>query len=280
MEPFSTTSYSSDKPAQRNKVFLPQNLISLLEEGEKVVYYANKKTFVTNDQFAILSSGNCLMTEKRPVNNNYQSTMLFFDNAALTTFFVKYASLIDQIASKPNRMEQPFIVLKKDAFIRNFIPSLKLIQSKPALFSQQFLELKFEELMLHLLEKYPLEILSFQLKSPEEYSDLEIRKAVEQNITSNLTLEELAFLCNTSVSTFKRKFVKLYQLPPSQYFQQRKMELASLLLLQNEHPGEVFHKVGYENHSSFSQSFKQVYGVSPKQFQQERLNVSQQSLTD
>lgn len=35
---------------------------------------------------------------------------------------------------------------------------------------------------------------------------------------------------------------------------------------------KVFHKVGYENHSSFSQSFKQTFGITPKEFQMQQLN--------
>ena len=263
-------SYVSDKKAQRNKIFLQQNLITLLEQGEKVVHYANKATTITDTQFAILSPGNCLMTEKLPVNNIYRSTMLFFDNAALTKFFIKYASIIDKFSLEFNKRKEPFLVFEKDAFVRNYISSLQFIQPQTSIFSSKMLALKFEEIMLHLLEKYPQEMLSFQIKNQEEYSDLEVRRAVEQNVTNNLTLEELAFLCRTSISTFKRRFLKLYNVAPSQYFLKRKIELAALLLLQNENPSEVFYKVGYENHSSFSQSFKKVHGISPKQFQQQQ----------
>ncbi|RZJ49180.1 MAG: AraC family transcriptional regulator, partial [Flavobacterium sp.] len=189
-------------------------------------------------------------------------------------------SIINEIPSKPDKTKTPFLVFEKDEFIKTYITSLKLIQSKSASFLDKIIEVKFEELMLHLLEKYPKEILSFQTKNQEEYADFEIKKAVELNLTNNLTLEELAFLCHTSVSTFKRKFIKLYNETPSQYFLQQKMEIAKSLLLQNENPSEVSYKVGYENHSSFSQSFKQVYGISPKQFRQQNLAVSQQLLND
>lgn len=279
MDTFNTYDYVSYKETPRNKIFLPQNLVSFLEQGEKVVYYADNKTIITNNQFAILSSGNCLMTEKLPVNNNYRSTMLFFDNTALKKFFLKYTSVINEIKPK-DKINKPFVVFEKDDFIRNFITSLKLIHSKPAAFSDRMIELKFEELMLHLLEIYPNEILSFHIKNLAEYSDFEIQKAVELNITNNLTIEELAFLCHTSVSTFKRKFVKIYNVAPKQYFMQQKMEMAKLLLLQNENPSEVFYKVGYENHSSFSQSFKQVQGISPKEFQLKNLTVTKQLLND
>ncbi len=272
-------SYTSDKQVVKNKIVLQQNLINLLESGEKKVYYANGSTTITSKQLVLLSSGNCLMTEKLSTDHYYRSTMFMFDNSVLAVFFIKYASVLDKLSIRVNKLKEPFIVLEKDEFIINYIASLKIMQqSYPA--SEQMVTLKFEELMLHLLEKYPQSVLSFHLKNQQEYSDFEIQRAVEQNITGNLTLEEFAFLCHTSVSTFKRRFVKLYKATPSQYFLQRKMELASSLLLQNENPGEVYYKVGYENHSSFSQSFKQVYGISPKQYQQQKMVVSQQLLND
>ncbi|WP_431211689.1 helix-turn-helix domain-containing protein [Puia sp. P3] len=45
------------------------------------------------------------------------------------------------------------------------------------------------------------------------------------------------------------------------------MEQAVVLLRQQARPSEIYFQLGYENHSSFSQSFKQVYGVTPKEFQ-------------
>ena len=280
MDTFSIYNYVSDKQVPRSKISLSQNLVSLLEQGEKRVYYANDKTVITDNQFAILSLGNCLMTEKLPVNNTYRSTMLFFSNSALSGFFMKYASIIDRIAAKPDKIKKPYVVFEKDEFINNYIASLKLILLKSALSSDKMIELKFEELMLYLLEEYPNEILSFQAGNQVDYADFEIRKAVELNLTNNITLEELAFLCHTSVSTFKRKFIKLYNKTPSQYFLEQKMGMAKSLLLQNENPGEVFYKVGYENHSSFSKSFKQVYGISPKEFKKQNLADSQQVLND
>jgi AraC-like DNA-binding protein len=276
----STYSYVSNEKAQRNKILLQENFINFLEKGEKVVHYANKATTITNTQFAILSSNNCLMTEKLSVDKEYRSTLFFFNDRALSHFFIKYDRVIKGISTYAEKVEEPFLVFEKDEFINHYILSLKIIQQKSSFISTQMLQLKFEELMLHLLEKYPKAILSFQTTKLEEYSDIEIKKAVEKNLSNNLTLDELAFLCHTSVSTFKRKFLRLYNVAPSKYFLQKKMEIAASLLLQNKNPSEVFYEVGYENHSSFSQSFKRIYGISPKQFQQQNVNAYKQLLND
>jgi len=98
--------------------------------------------------------------------------------------------------------------------------------------------------------------------------DFEIRKAVESNITSNISMEELAFLCNVSLSTFKRRFARIYGTSPSKWILLRRMEIAKEMLRNNrEKPGNIFHKVGYENHSSFTKSFKQTFGLTPQDFQ-------------
>nr|WP_258100598.1 helix-turn-helix domain-containing protein [Marinoscillum pacificum] len=219
------------------------------------------------------------MTEKLAIDKEYRSTLFFFDNQHLLNFFLNYQTLIDSV-SPITSQEKPFLVFPKDDFIMNYISSLRIIQRKPSDILPLLLQIKFEELMLYLLEKNPQQMMSFKSKMQEEYSEMEIKKAVEENITNNLTLNELAFLCHTSISTFKRKFVKLYKTTPSKYFLQRKMQIAASMLLQNENPSEIFYKVGYENHSSFSQSFKRIYGLSPKHFQKQRMTVSKQLLSD
>ena len=136
--------------------------------------------------------------------------------------------------------------------------------------------LKFEELMLHLLANYPEKMLSFNSMKKSDFNDLEIKKIVEKNITTNISVEELAFLCNMSESTFKRRFNGIYGMPPGRWMLARRMQIAKTLLeFHNERPAEIYHKVGYENHSSFSQSFRQVVGMSPKEYQQQKLNAGQ-----
>jgi AraC-like DNA-binding protein len=263
--------HTSERQSLKNKILLEYNLISFLQTGEKVLHYANKTRNINDEQVAILSAGNCLMTEKLSNENNYSSILFFFDNVALTNFFVKYSSLINRIKSTTEHLKEPFIVIEKDDFIKNYITSLGFILHRNTLTMQERLHLKFEEFMLHLLEYYPHTILDFQASKQTENGDFEIKNVVEKNIINNISLEELAFLCNTSISTFKRRFVKLYNSSPSQYFLQQKMAVAASMLLCKENPSEVFYKVGYENHSSFSQSFKQVYGISPKQYQKQNL---------
>jgi AraC-like DNA-binding protein len=71
-----------------------------------------------------------------------------------------------------------------------------------------------------------------------------------------------------SLSTFKRKFTAVFNDSPTSWIRQKRMEHAAFLLKYNkERVSDIYLRLGYENHSSFSQSFKSVFGVSPKEYQ-------------
>jgi AraC-like DNA-binding protein len=268
--------YSATVGAFKGKSILHSNAISLVISGEKTMHFANKTVKIKNDEFHFLSAGNCLASIDLSGKEVFRSILIFFNNSVLNHFYLKYAGLILKIKSGLKIKSEPYVAFKKDTFILNFIASLDLFFQQDMPMSTEMRLLKFEELLLYLLEKYPKSILSFQTSERKDLNDLEIRKAVESNITNSLSIEELAFLCNTSVSTFKRRFLKIYGTSPNKWILQKRMELARHLLEHyHEKPGEVYYKVGYENHSSFSQSFRQTFGVTPRDFHLQHLNVHQ-----
>ena len=266
--------YHSQAKSEKSRVTLHHNVFSFIIDGSKEVSYLQKKERIDNSQFLLLSSGNCLMSQKAASENGlYNSALLFFSNSVLVDFFLKYPTLITR-DTRIYRIEEPFISFQQDEFIRNFVHSLTLMSSSAKDISKDMKRLKFEEIMLYLCDKFPAQILSLHISSQESVEDLEIRKMVESNFESNITVEELAFLCNTSLSTFKRRFSKIYGSSPNKWMLHKRMELAaSLLEHSNEKPSEIYYKVGYENLSSFIESFKRIYGITPKEYQTQKLNA-------
>jgi len=252
------------------------NAISLVLSGEKTMLFTDQSVFIKDDEFHFLSAGHCLASMQLSDKKIFSSILIFFDNKILADFYLKYDALITKLKGKQKITPAPYIGFKKDAFVLNFIASLKLLFQTSVGITHEMKLLKFEELMLHLLQKYSLQILSFQTNKRNNLDDFEIRKAIETNIGNNITVEELAFLCKLSLSTFKRRFTKLYGTSPNKWILQRRMEMArDLLLHYDQKPSEVYYKVGYENHSSFTQSFRQTFGITPKDFQSQQLNVEQ-----
>lgn len=252
--------YKAPMGSFRGKCILHCNAISLVISGTKTMHFAERTVNVKSDGIHFLSAGNCMVTMELDQRQVMESILIFFDNSVLADFHVRY-----KISAADSVRTEPFLQFSKDSFIRHYITSLQLLLQTGTPVSEDMRRLKFEELMLYLLERYPSQLAAFPLSRSRDLEDLEIRRAVETNILSGISLEELAFICNCSLSTFKRRFMAIYNTAPRTWFLQKRMEMAKEMILRGgERPSEIYHKFGYETHSSFSQSFRQYFGVSPK----------------
>jgi AraC family transcriptional regulator, exoenzyme S synthesis regulatory protein ExsA len=266
-EDMSMLRHRTNVPALRSKIILQQHLFTFLLEGEKTVHFAGTQVTVKPHQFIMLAAGNCLMSEKVATENAaYHSILFFFDSKVLTDFFDRHAALIGQPPKQTN--PPPFLLLEKDAFLVNFTRSLDYMLSGDKPVHHDLQRVKLEELFLYLAIEYPGQLREIRNMSYEANDDLIVRQAVTSHLESNITVEELAFLCNMSLSSFKRRFASIYDNSPNRWLLEKRMERAAKMLRQdNRKASEIYYELGYENLSSFIQSFKQIYGVTPKQYQ-------------
>ena len=88
-------------------------------------------------------------------------------------------------------------------------------------------------------------------------------------IEQNYTVAYMAYLCNMSVTAFKKRFSEYYELPPHRWFvKQHLHKAAELLLSEDLSIKEVCHRCHFGNQSQFTNCFKREYGVTPKQYQE------------
>jgi len=256
---------TSDQEAIKTKIVASKHVFIFLQEGEKEVRFYDKAVKFTPAQAMLVPVSNCIMTERGSERKKYRSLLFLFSDINLVSFKNKYPFLFADVS--PNTSELPsHFLFDQDDFVQNFVRTLYHIIENHASISTSLLQLKFEEILLHLCDKYPKQFLTFLLSV--NASDLPFRKAMESETSLNLTLEELAFLCNMSISTFKRKFNELYGMPPSRWFHLKKMQQAAFLLKHEKvKASEIYLELGYENLSSFVQAFKKEFGVTPKAYQ-------------
>ena len=56
--------YESNQEISKQQILLNKNTFSFLQEGTKEVFFDNSSYSINNDQFLLMKSGHCLMTEK------------------------------------------------------------------------------------------------------------------------------------------------------------------------------------------------------------------------
>ena len=259
--------YRTQAPAARTRVLLPQHMFTFLLAGEKTVHFAGAQVTIRPPQFSLLAAGNCLMSEKLAAPaTEYHSLLLLFDHQLLADFCHRHAAWLGKPATPAVR--QPFLRFEQDAFLAAFVRSLDCLLTGKAALPRELQLVKLEELLLYVALHYPGQLQQLRSLSQDTDADLLVRQAATAHIDSPVAVEELAFLCHMSLSTFKRRFAQLYGTSPRRWLLERRMEKAATLLRQaNRNVSELSDELGYENLSSFIQSFKQFYGVTPKQYQ-------------
>ncbi len=245
----------------KSKVNLGMNMFSFLQVGKKKVHFADASVAVNKQQSLLIKKGNCLWTELLDTEDIYYCKLLFFSEKKLMDFLKKHK--INGQSKKDS--EVPYFIIKNDTYITSYLNSLSTINSSASIFTDNLLSLKFEEIMLYLINKYgnKFEVYLHSLISKETSS---FKNIIENNISSNLKLEEIAFLCNMSLSTFKRHFMAEYKETPGKWIQDKRLKKAKEILKQgNLKSSDIYATFGYKNLSNFSIAFKNKFGISPRE---------------
>lgn len=244
----------------KTKVNLSMNMFSFLQVGKKQVHFAGTSVAVNKDQSLLLKKGNWLWTELLDADTVYYCKLLFFSEKILKEFLEKSNTNIKKV-----KEVIPYFVISNDTYIKSYLNSLTIISEAPPIFKEKLLSVKFEELLLYLLQKYgkKFELYLYSLIKKETSH---LKKIVETIIHSNLRLEEIAFLCNMSLSTFKRHFISEYRVSPGKWLQDKRLQKAKETLEQNNlKPSDIYLDFGYNNLSNFSIAFKNKFGFNPSE---------------
>ncbi|RXJ45798.1 helix-turn-helix domain-containing protein [Gelidibacter gilvus] len=244
----------------KSKVNLSMNMFSFLQVGKKQVHFAGTSVVVNKDQSLLLKKGNWLWTELLETEAIYYCKLLFFSEKILKEFLEKHTA--NTIIVKE---DSPYFIIGNDTYITSYLNSLSTIGNAPAIFMENLLSVKFEELMLYLIQKYGQKFEHY-LQSLIADGSSPFKKIIESKIHSNLRLEEIAFLCHMSLSTFKRRFIREYKVSPGKWLQDKRLQKAKETLEEGVlKPSEIYLDFGYNNLSNFSIAYKNKFGFSPSE---------------
>lgn len=250
---------------ERTKYVFDQFVISLLVRGHKTVHFAGAQTEIDNTKAIIIAPSNCLMTNRGVGSSDYESLLLFFSKEKLAEFLANHNIQLSE--GKTLQKSGPYFVLEQDVEVKKIIANTKkhLATNSPA--QMAFLEEQLDAILSHLHTKYGKrfsEYLQYSLMSQDNQN---FKLKMEANKYSNLSIDELAFLCHMSVSTFKRKFAEIFQDTPANWFKKNRLEQAKMLIESGKaRASEIHEMMGYKNLSHFSTAFKAQFGSSPKHF--------------
>lgn len=167
----------------------------------------------------------------------------------------------------PVKQEEHSSVLIKDGppswllYVNSLEPYLtKNCTAEPGL-----VKLKMLELLFHLssMDKCLLE----QIMDVREHYRINITATVENNIMNSMSMGQLAALSGRSLSSFRRDFAAIYNMPPSQWIRLKRLDKARELLLSTTMTiTDICYTLGFENIAHFSRLFKSHFGFPPSDY--------------
>ena len=242
-------------------------------EGEYDSTSESEKLRIKTEESVLMKCGNYLSSMvKSKTSDKYQALAVHFYPEVLLKI---YENKLPNFLKKNKNSNIGMSKLNSDILIKKYIDSILFYFENKNLVNEDILILKLKEiiLLLNQTKNAPaIQSILSNLFNPTTYS---FREVIESHFYTNNTLEELAQLTNTSLSTFKREFRRIYKTPPATFLRSKKLEKAlELLKSTNLRATEIAYDCGFMDVSHFSKTFKKEYGVSPTIYKMTYFNKS------
>lgn len=243
-------------------------------EGRSRVYTPTEKISTITNEGVVMKCGNYLNEYFADNDATYcEAVAIHFPIDVLKVLYDKEFPdfLLNVSKIKPVKFKK----YSSESVIKNYIESLIFYFENPEMVSEELLKLKLKELIILLAKTDNAAQIRVLLEALFTKDDLNFREIIEANLYNNLSLEELAKLCNLSLSTFKREFEKQYEMPPATYIRKRKLEKAAQLLQGTSlRISDIAFDCGFNDLAHFSRSFQKEYHASPSEYRTNFLDKS------
>lgn len=254
--------YRNEVYPSKYDVFFEEHAVIVVLEGDKKFTSPTQEVHVAKGDILFVQRGFYLMSES--INESYKSLVFFFDEKLLKEFVGLHPELFTK-QEATTVLENPILLLQSDENFEKFIQSVfPYFRSRTEL-KNHFLRLKFQELLLHLLELNTSGQLSAILYSLYKGEKVDLSFLMNSYYLKPLTLNELARLSGRSLSVFKRDFQDEFKTSPALWLKNKRLDYADFLLRNSpKNVSEIATEIGYESVSHFIKTYKEKFGVTPK----------------
>ena len=253
--------YRSDVYPERNEVFFEEHAVIVVLEGAKKFSSPTQELHVRKGDILFFQRGCYSMNES--IDNSYRSLVFFVNEKMLKEFVNQHLTLFQSAStSLPTDL---ILFFSSSPTFATFIDSLLPYFGSKTSFLNDLLRLKFQELLLHLLELDMLGQLRAILWHIYQGQKIDLDYLMNAYCLKPLSMSELARLSGRSLSGFKREFEEHFRTSPGQWVRLKRLEHAHFLLRNTDkNVSEVSMEIGYESVSHFIKAYKLQYGFTPK----------------
>ncbi|MBR1521613.1 MAG: helix-turn-helix transcriptional regulator [Bacteroidaceae bacterium] len=244
---------------ERGTFFLEQHLLYVVLGGSVKLTCGRQTWTVGKNEMILLRRAQSVSYEKQGSEETglFESQLFAINDELLKDFLTSQQVQIPQMAEELGTQVSPM-----SERLVAYCWSLSPYFNDPSQVNPGLLRLKVMELLYNVMDcSKNIFRQMLQLRQPVK---TDIHRVVEENYTSPISLDELAYLSGRSLSSFKREFQDIYGEPPARWIREKRLSKAHEMLQSSSlSVADIAYSLGFENPTHFSRIFKQQYGTSP-----------------
>ena len=242
--------------------FLEQHLLYVVLGGSVKLTCGRQSWTVGKNQMILLRKAHSIYYEKKgsPETGLFESLLFSINDELLKDFLTTQQVNVPLMTEELGAQVSPM-----SARLVAYCWSLAPYFNDPSQVNPGLLRLKVMELLFNVMDcSKNIFRQMLQLRQPVK---VDVHRVVEENYTSPITLEELAYLSGRSLSSFKRDFQSIYGETPAKWIREKRLSKARQILQSSRMSvADVAYSLGFENPTHFSRIFKERFGSSPISF--------------
>src|SRR5215217_3283827 len=236
--------------ADHNLGFVISGSSEIFIGGTKYVFNSGDIRFFRRNQLA-------RYTKFPPSSGEYRSISVAIDQETLRSISEEYQLFM----GRPNP-DFSALLLQPKGILTSYFDSLVPYLDGSGRFNKTVTGLKVREAVMILLELNPaLKDVLFDFTEPGK---IDLEAYMNAHYKYNVDINRFAYLTGRSLATFKRDFVKIFNISPSRWIQQKRLTDARYLISEKGwKSSDVYLEVGFKDLSHFSYAFKKAFGMAP-----------------
>jgi AraC-like DNA-binding protein len=247
-------------------MYLEEHLLLFVTKGKIVIKHGETEYIVRENEMILMKKAMLIEYFKSgdPEQDNIYDSMMFFLKDEFIQDFIKVANIQSVHTEECAKISVKPV---KERLIK-FFDSIKPYFDESENIDAGLIKLKMLELLYDIsaTDKQLLQ----QLLQMKQQVRADLAEIMESNFMNPVSLPELAYLSGRSLASFKRDFQASYNMPPSKWIRNKRLNKAKDALENTSMSvADICYSFGFENTAHFSRIFKEHFGYAPSSIRQQ-----------